>query len=176
MTEVIDNCPSVCAKPGCDDLVGIACTNTRPPFSPDALPDKDLVWDTVELNRVIYDVNDEKPASDVLNEELPKFELIQWIDAGISLEAMIVTSRCTPPIVVFRGSEDAEDWAVNAHFDLQKLTFVNAPPDVEVHQGFQLAVTQPLITGRSVLEEVGETLVNLVGVSGEVVITGHSLG
>lgn len=139
----------------------------------DTFPDKSLVLDLMQLSKDIYSVDEEGvlPADAISD---PKFEELFWLEAEFSTEVMIVGSQDDqnfPPVVVFRGSEERDDWLVNANIVLDKSKFQNAPDLVEVHRGFQNALFDQDVVG--VIEE---KVLELVGESGQVIVTGHSLG
>ncbi len=103
-----------------------------------------------------------------------KFEQVFWFEAELSTEVMIVRSRTDrdlPPIVVFRGSEEVDDWKVNTNIVMEKSKFENAPDSVRIHRGFQNALFDQNIVGM-----VEDKVLELVGESGEVFLTGHSQG
>ncbi len=140
----------------------------------DTFPDRNLVLDLMQLSYDVYAVDEpDISASDAITD--PKFEEVLWIEAKFSTEVMIVKSREDqdfPPIVVFRGSEELDDWKVNTNFGLVKSKFQNAPDSVEMHQGFQNA----LFNQEDVIGKVEEKVLELIGESGEVIVTGHSSG
>ncbi len=140
----------------------------------DTFPNRNLVLDLMQLSYDIYEVDEQDiSASDAITD--PKFEEVLWIEAEFSTEVMIVRSRedqSFPPIVVFRGSEELDDWLVNTNIEMVKSKFQNAPDSVEVHEGFQNA----LFSQENVIGKIEEKILELVGESGEVIVTGHSLG
>ena len=148
--------------------------------SADTFPDRHLVLDMMQLSNDIYDV-DEKglPPSDAITD--PKFEIQFWLQADFSTEVMIVTTTSTslydspkPLIaVVFRGSEEIDDWLVNGNIITEPSEFINAPDSVRIHQGFQGALFD-----QGIVDIVEAKILNLIKRMGdsEVVITGHSLG
>ncbi len=139
----------------------------------DTFPDRNLVLDLMQLSEDIYAVDENGiSASDAISD--PKFEEVLWIEADFSTEVLVVRSRQDrdfPPIVVFRGSEEFDDWLVNANILLVKSKFQNAPDSVEMHQGFQNALFDQNVIGK-----VEEKVLDMVGEKGEVIVTGHSLG
>ncbi len=167
-------------------------------------PDKHLVFDLMQLSVDIFamDGND-LPADAITN---PKYKLELFIEADFSTHAMIVTPKqhdeivSSPSssslkstdtttttttrktcIVVYRGSDDINDWLVDLNIELEKSKFINAPDDVMVHRGFQNALFGQNITGiveDKVLELCGggESSNGAGEAEAEVIVTGHSLG
>ncbi len=141
---------------------------------PDNFPNRNLVLDLMQLSDDIYAVDEQDiPTFDAISDA--KFEGVLWIEAEFSTEVMIIKSREDqdfPPIVVFRGSEELDDWKANTNIGLVKSKFQNAPDSVQMHRGFQNA----LFSQENVIGKVEEKILELVGESGEVIVTGHSLG
>jgi hypothetical protein len=158
----------------------------------DTFPDKHLVLDMVHLSRDIYSVDEGVEPKDAISN--PKFKFQYWIETEKSTEAMIVTyetekeskvdkeveTSSSPIVVIFRGTEDYQDMKTDASLILAKNKFVNAPETVKIHSGFQHALfgdgDTDDSTHRDVIHSLEDQVLNLVGESGEVVITGHSLG
>lgn len=138
-------------------------------------PDRNLVLDMIQLSRDIYHVDFENgvPPEDAID---PEFQYEDWIEPDFSTVAMIVTFQeedsSTVPVIIFRGSDEPDDWRVNLDSKLVKSEFTNAPNDVEVHQGFQSALFD-----QNVVQDIEEKVLNLVGENGgNIIVTGHSLG
>ena len=126
----------------------------------------------MQLSRDIHFIKGDVSASDAISD--PKFELVLWLEAEFSTGVMIVRSRedrDLPPIVVFRGSEKLDDWKVNLNLKMDQSKFENAPKSVKVHRGFQNALFD-----QNIVRKVEKKICELVGESGEVIVTGHSLG
>ncbi len=176
-----------------------------------AFPDRHLVLDLMQLSADIFAMDDgngnDSPADAITN---PKYQLELFIKANFSTHAMIVTpqqqvggfdvdgidggdeisssSSTTRKtcIIVYRGSDDINDWLVDLNIELEKSEFINAPDDVMVHRGFQNALFGQNITGM-----VEDKVLELCGGGGEssngageaeteaeaeIIVTGHSLG
>lgn len=153
---------------------GGASTATTTPFA-DIFPDKNLVLDLVRLNVDIYNVDKiyEDPKDAISND---KFKMMQFIRAEVSTEVMVLScdtdeTYTSKPIVVFRGTEDFQDAMADGKLTRVKSKFVNAPEDVFIHRGFQKALFDEDIVG-----QVEEKILEMAGESGEVIISGHSLG
>jgi hypothetical protein len=133
-------------------------------------PDKNLVADLMQLSQDIFDVDNGVPPQDAISN--PNYEFKFWIEAPFSTEAMIVTAHHnTKTIIVFRGSEEREDWEVNLNFPTEKSEFVNAPDSVKIHRGFQSALFD-----QNIVSALESKLLELIGTDGDVIVTGHSLG
>ena len=163
------------------------------------VPNKTLITDLIQLSDNIYGVNGAAVNANVATKSNAKtgtkwfFHL--WVEAEYSTEAMIVSSidSSTKVVVAFRGSEqEFDDWFTNAKIIRVDSKFVGASSRVGVHRGFQGAVTDvndlnvrgqpcnPTCKKKSeprngVAQRVEQELINLVGPSGEVYITGHSV-
>jgi hypothetical protein len=146
----------------------------------DTFPNRFLVVDLMQLSKNIYDVDDEGVSPEetvsILSPENPtkNFELKFWVEAEFSTEAMIVTrinEESSTPIIVFRGSEEPDDWTANLNFLLETSEFINAPASVMIHRGFQSALFDQDITS-----QLENELLQLIGEDGDVIVTGHSLG
>ncbi len=114
----------------------------------------------------------------------PKFELELYIHASFSTVGMIVsvnnnatsyfnnnTEPKITPIIVFRGSDDVQDWIVDIDVEMEASKFPNAPSDVMCHKGFQ-----DTLFDQGVISDIEKTIVKLIGNEGSVIFTGHSLG
>jgi hypothetical protein len=136
----------------------------------DSFPDRNFVLDMMQLSADIFEVKNNLPEEAISN---PKFEVKLWINAKFSTEAMIVTSKeeNSTAFVIFKGSDNFDDWLVNINIKLEKSKFTNAPVSVEVHRGFQDALFDQDIVG-----EIEDKVLELVGEDGKVIFTGHSLG
>lgn len=73
--------------------------------------------------------------------------------------------------VVFRGSEEGDDWWTNLDVGLDSCLFEGAPNNALVHSGFQDALYD-----EGIVYDVENVVTAIVGTDGEVFITGHSLG
>ena len=144
----------------------------------DTFPDSDLVFDLMQLSKEIFDesTHDESTFSN------PKFDFQFWVQADFSTEFLIVTSkRDGKTVVVYRGSEEYDDWLTNINILLVKPGFVNAPSSVKVHRGFRRALFHHDVGGgdvfeQSVIDLVEEKILELSGDDGDIILTGHSLG
>jgi predicted lipase len=122
----------------------------------------------MQLSKDIFDVDNGVRPQDAISN--PDYEFNFWIEAPFSTEAMIVTHN-TKPIIVFRGSEERDDWRVNLNIPTEKSEFVNAPDSVKIHRGFQSALFD-----QNVVSTLESKLLQLIGTDGDVIVTGHSLG
>ncbi len=173
----------------------------------DIVPDKTLITDMVQLCYNIYRIDGEDVDADIATKTNArtgtKWSFNLWIEAEVSTEAMIVsssadddtTSSPTKVVVAFRGSEqEFDDWFTNSKIKRVDSKFVGASSKVDVHQGFQSAVTdinnlnvrgQPCNPScddysykepsNGVAQRIEQELLDLVGEDGEVYITGHSV-
>jgi hypothetical protein len=133
-------------------------------------PDKNLVANLMQLSQDIFKVKNGVSPQDAISN--PNYESKFWIEASFSTEAMIVTANDnTKPIIVFRGSEEREDWEVNLNFPTEKSEFVNAPDSVKIHRGFHSALFD-----QNVVSTLESKVLELIGTDGDVIVTGHSLG
>ncbi len=126
----------------------------------------------MQLSRDIYFTPDDGSAHHID----PKFKQIFWYEVEKSTEVMIVKSREEkdfPPIVVYKGSQSLDDWKVNTNAKLDESKFENAPNSVRIHRGFQNALFNEDI---DIVRMIEDEVLDLVGESGEVILTGHSLG
>lgn len=147
----------------------------------DIFPEKNLVLDLMQLSNDVFYIHGHNKESKLTNQN---YEFQLWVEADFSTEFMIVKSKDDIPkiIVVFRGSEEFDDWLTNTNMLNVKSKFVNAPPSVKLHRGFQRALFDSGVTDQrdpldqSVVRTVEEAVLELVGDEGEVILTGHSLG
>jgi predicted lipase len=148
------------------------------PTFANTFPDRHLVANLMQLSEDIYDVDDGVPPQDAISN--PYYEFKFWIEALLSTEAMIVldnekspslTTTTGRPIIVFRGSEERDDWEVNFNIPTEKSEFINAPDSVKIHRGFQSALFD-----QNIISQLETELLQLIGKDGDVIVTGHSLG
>ena len=140
----------------------------------DIFPNKNLVLDLIQLSNDIYDVGEN--GSGFTNQN---YDLKLWVEADFSTECMIVTSKdeASNIVVVFRGSDEFNDWLANANMFKDDAKFVNAPSSVKLHRGFQRALFDPVLDqSSSVVDIVEKKVLELVGNDNEVILTGHSQG
>ena len=144
----------------------------------DVFPDSDLVVDLMQLSNDIFDESTHYESTF----SNPNFDFQLWVEANFSTEFLIVTSkRDGKTVVVFRGSEEYDDWLTNVNIMLVKSKFVNAPSSVKLHRGFQRALFNHDVSGgdvlvQSVIDIVEEKVLELSGDNGDVILSGHSLG
>jgi len=80
--------------------------------------------------------------------------------------------------VVFRGSEELDDWVVDADFDLVPCVIPGCPSNARVHTGFQDA----LFENEDVIYELEDVVKGILnnpefeGDKSRIYVTGHSLG
>ena len=88
---------------------------------------------------------------------------------------MIVTANLRyfkTPIVVFRGSQDVDDWATNIKAEPVKAEFEGAPAGVKIHKGFHDGMF-----GGNVVNDIEERVLKILGKKFKsVIVTGYSLG
>lgn len=145
----------------------------------DVIPERNLVFDMMQLSADIFEVAKDKTPEEAISN--PKFKLEHWIEAKVSTTAMIVSfqkeadrkaGNITVPVVVFRGSNDLDDYGVDMKVIKEKSRFTNAPSDVKLHKGFQDALFD-----QGVVQDIENMILNMTtGKDGEVFLTGHSLG
>lgn len=161
------------------------------PFS-DRIPDRNLVLALTTTSADIFSVTDDMIKSATMDQVISwkaGWEFKYWLDTDDSTEAMVLKSTVgnKVPLIVFRGSEDVQDWMTN--FDIGKRPFPNAPSGVEAHNGFQgsLFDNQRIRTVNEAKETQVLKKVNafellktkaleLMGDTNEIHVTGHSLG
>ena len=93
------------------------------------------------------------------------------------------------PVIVFRGTDNIEDWMKDVDHKLVKSKFINAPSDVKIHHGFQNALFQKqnhddgtaaaaasVAAAIHIVQDIEMKIVDLIGEDGELIVTGHSLG
>ena len=157
-----------------------------PPYA-DIFPRWDETKYMIQLSDDIYNIEDGGNPRDAITDDRWDFKL--WIIASFSTEAMILKSKEADGkvVVIFRGSEETDDWLANFNIIQEPSKFVNAPSDVELHSGFQGALfdvnpltiedtTSRFTKSSYVVTELENEVLNLVGTSGEFWVTGHSLG
>lgn len=144
-------------------------------FFPDIFPNRNLVLDLMQLCVDIFGVNKNgRTAQEAISN--PKFQYEDWIQPKFSTTCMIVSfeeeGSSRVPVVVFRGSDDLDDYKVDFDIPLEKSKFTNAPSDVKVHRGFQDALFD-----QDVVQDIEKKILDILGETGEnVIVTGHSLG
>jgi len=142
----------------------------------DTFPERQRVLEMSQLSHAIYKVDDDgltpQSAVDTFNNN---YNVKLWIDSQqSSTNAMVVQSKVdSSVVVVFRGSEDFDDWLTNINLFREDSKFDHAPNNVKLHRGFQNAVFT-----EDVLPMIETKVLDLVGANsnGKLFITGHSLG
>lgn len=144
-------------------------------FFPDVFPDRNLVLELIQLCFDIFCVknNVTTPEEAISN---PKFQYEDWIKPHFSTTCMIVSFQedgsSRVPVVIFRGSDDRDDYEVDFNIPFDKSKFSNAPSDVKIHRGFQNALFD-----QNVVQDIEKKILNILGDNGHnVIVTGHSLG
>ncbi len=115
-----------------------------------------------------------------------------WVESKDGTEAAIVRSTdwsaVKKTVIFFRGTNEIQDWWTNLDYGMEVNRFVNAPGSVEVHGGFQdsLFESQPIATlseelteevkWSSILSLLEEKVMDLIGDTNELYLSGHSLG
>lgn len=163
----------------------------------DRFPDSQHVSDLSELTVKILQIGPSTPPEDIIPS--PKYKIHLWFEASYSTEVLVVTQhnsnqnpkdnifankKISPStakrdklIIMFRGSEDWEDWVSNINIGMDEAKFETSPSNVKVHRGFQNNLFQENIPAQ--LEEkifslLNDTTLNLT--PNNVVLSGHSLG
>ena len=159
---------------------------TSPPVFRDEFPDKHLVYDMMQLCADVFKVEDDRlsPQDAITN---PKYKFEDYFHAPFSTVGMIVSiannktttkqhtksyqNQTAIPIIIFRGSDNLQDWTVDFDVMMETSKFPNAPSDVKCHKGFQDALFE-----QDVVTNIENKVVRLIGDEGNVIFTGHSLG
>jgi hypothetical protein len=163
------------------------------PFA-NQFPSKYVIKDLAQLSSDIYSVDGQGKTPQEAITDKSKWDFKYWLEAAYSTEAMIVKGKSTGnTVVVFRGSEELDDFLSVANILQERSRFTNAPWRVKIHQGFQGPLTDtnkmkievPPCNQNScttstfngnVVSRLEAEVLNHVGQNGEVTITGHSLG
>ena len=166
------------------------------PF-PDIIPDKYVTRSVLTIGRDIFEVSNRDIVSrDTIEAKFRpqygRWKLKYFLTADDGTDAMVVKSTgwggSDKTAIIFRGSQEILDWVTNLHFFFEKGKFPNAPPDVEVHGGFQesLTIEQEMLivteteNAKTVVGRVGDLLeqeaLRAMGDSNELYVSGYSLG
>jgi len=164
-------------------------TSVLPSFA-DRFPENQLIYDMMQLSADIFKINETvSPKESISN---PKYHFEHWLQANFSTTSMIVTfqndlqedddgderasfsygnDNGKVPVVIFRGTDNIQDWLVDVNAVLEPSKFSNAPEDVEIHKGFQDALFE-----QNVVQDIEQRVLDICGEDGQVYVTGHSLG
>lgn len=160
------------------------------------IPGHQEVLELSELTDKILLIDSSTPPDAVIPS--PKYKVHLWIEAEFSTEFIVLTQH--PPtrdnifanpadtsqqqetekdklIVMFRGSENLDDWLANLNIMLETAKFQGSPQNVKVHRGYQNALYQEDIPARiedTIFSLFNDTSLNLP--SNEVLLSGHSQG
>ena len=146
------------------------------PFA-DTFPERQLVVDAMELQTLLLentfvDFNEKKFRRQLATNGF-NLEYIDVEKPGATV--MIVTANLRyfkTPIVVFRGSQDVDDWATNIKAEPVKAEFEGAPAGVKIHKGFHDGMF-----GGNVVNDIEERVLKILGKKFKsVIVTGYSLG
>ena len=164
-----------------------ALRNLLSPFG-DTFPDKLKTYAMIHLSSNIYDIED--GGGNIVEALNPVDVTPHYFHEGSSsTEALIVTSNNEADkyvALVFRGTEDLADAAVDGDIFQDPMTVISVPDDVYIHSGFKGVLfedmwdegsTDTMLSYQKIEKELmkivnDETLI----LNGEIHITGHSLG
>lgn len=158
-------------------------------------PDKFFVRALINLADDVSKVTGRSPSDLKLPDALSwksGWDFQYWVESKDGTEAAIVRSTdwsaVKKTVILFGNTNERQDWWTNLDFGKEVNRFVNAPGSVEVHGGFQdsLFESQAIATlseeltedvrWSSILALIEEKVMDLIGDTNELYISGHSLG
>lgn len=161
----------------------------------DKFPDKFLVSALSNITDVIWQITGNGSTDITAPEALSwksGWDFKYWLKSSDGTEATIVTSTdwsdVKKTVIAFCSSNDVKDWWTNLDAVKETNRFVNAPFNVEIHNGFQGSLfeyhaidvlTDTLVSDiqwNNVKTLVDEKVMALIGDTNELYVTGHSLG
>ena len=163
----------------------------------DEIPSKFMVREMADLSKSIYHAEDmERGTSpiDALGPQKDRWDFKLYLDAEDGTQAWILKSKSSwsgstqKVAIIFRGTDDREDWFTNLEMNRDVNQFQNAPANVELHAGFQESIFDKqgisVISAdkteshysSSVKEIITTRIVPLLSDTNQLWTAGHSLG
>jgi predicted lipase len=141
----------------------------------DEFSNQELVLQVAKLSKEVYNIKGTTTPEEAISDETCK--VLLWLEASRGTEALVAKLSSNSLAVIFRGSEDIEDWLTNLNKTLDESKIVDGSPDpaVRLHRGFQNALFEN-DAANTIEETLMKALEDDASLSKEIVLSGHSLG